>query len=68
MYRDRISILKKGYAQEVYRSALYSRYPIADLRMREITSVDVAAFRDQRLAEINPRTKKPLSPATVRWI
>lgn len=66
MYRDRISILKKGHEQEKYRISLYCRYPIADLRAREITSVDIAKFRDDRLKEVNPRTGKPLSPATVR--
>lgn len=66
MYRDRVSIFKKGYAQEKYRIALYCRHPMADKRMREITSVDIATFRDDRLREINPRTHRCLTPATVR--
>lgn len=66
MYRDRVSVYKKGHVQEKCRIALYSRYPIADLPVRSVTSVDVASFRDQRLSEINPRTGNKLAPATVR--
>lgn len=66
MYCERVSIHKKGHAQEKYRINLYCRYSIADLPIRDITSVDVATFRDERLAEINARTGRPLSPATVR--
>lgn len=65
-YRDRVSIYKKGFAQEKSRIALYSRYPIADMRVRSITSIEIAAFRDLRLSEINPRTGNRLAPATVR--
>lgn len=36
------------------------------MRVHEVTSVDVARYRDERLATINPRTGKTLSPATVR--
>lgn len=32
----------------------------------EITSVNIATYRDQRLTSINPKTKKTLSPSTVR--
>lgn len=53
MYCERISIHKKGHAQEKYRINLYCRYSIADLPIRNITSVDVATFRDERLADRN---------------
>lgn len=66
MYQERVSVLKKGYAQEKFRIALYCRRPIADMRMREITSVEIAQFRDDRLQEVNPRTGNRLTPATVR--
>ncbi|WP_434627775.1 site-specific integrase [Chromobacterium sp. CV08] len=66
IYRDRISILKKGYAQERYRIEQISRSFLGDLTTREITSVDIASYRDQRLAQNNPKTGKPLSTATVR--
>ncbi len=66
MYKDRVSIHKKGYAQEKYRIDLYCRYPIANMPVRSITSVDIASFRDQRLSETNPKTGNKLSTATVR--
>lgn len=65
-YRTRISILKKGYAQEKYRIEQITRSSLGDKIVRLITSVDIASYRDQRLTEVNARTKKPLSPATVR--
>lgn len=65
-YRTRISILKKGYAQEKYRIEQITRSFLGDRIVRSITSVDIATYRDQRLTETNPRTKKTLSPATVR--
>lgn len=65
-YRARISILKKGYAQERYRIEQISRSQLGAMTVRSITSVNIATYRDERLAENNPRTKKPLSPATVR--
>lgn len=65
-YRTRISILKKGYAQEKYRIEQIARSFLGDKTSRAVTSVDIATYRDQRLHQINPRTNLPLSPATVR--
>lgn len=65
-YRTQVSILKKGYAQEKYRIEQIGRSFLGQKIVREVTSVDIATYRDQRLLEINPRTKKPLSTATVR--
>lgn len=65
-YRNRVSILKKGYAQERYRIEQLCRSSLGNLVTREITSVDVATYRDQRLAQINPKTNKNISAATVR--
>ncbi len=66
-YRTQVSILKKGYAQERYRIERLMAAPMALGRtVRSITSVDIASHRDMRLAEMNPRTGKLLSPATVR--
>lgn len=65
-YRTRVSILKKGYAQEKYRIEQISRSFLGEKIVREITSVDVATYRDQRLATTNPKTQKPLSSSTVR--
>ncbi|KUM04284.1 site-specific integrase [Chromobacterium subtsugae] len=66
IYRDRISILKKGYAQERYRIEQLCRSFLGDIVTREVTSVDIATYRDQRLTQVNPKTQKLLSTATVR--
>lgn len=66
MYRTRVSMLKKGYAQEKYRVEQLSRSFLGPKTVRNVTSVDIATYRDQRLAEINPRTKKAISPSSVR--
>lgn len=66
LYRTRVSILKKGYAQEKYRIEQIGRSFLGTKIVREVTSVDIATYRDQRLLEVNPRTRKPLSTATVR--
>lgn len=65
-YRSTVSILKKGYEQECYRIVQILRSPLADKWVHEITSVDIADYRDARLNTLNPRSGKPLSPATVR--
>lgn len=66
IYKNKVSILKKGLAQEQYRIQQLSRSFLGAMNVNEITSVDVATYRDERLAELNPRTQKPLSSATVR--
>lgn len=66
LYRTRVSILKKGYAQEKYRIDQIGRSSLGGKIVREVTSVDIATYRDQRLLAINQRTKKTLSTATVR--
>ncbi|HCL4132296.1 TPA: tyrosine-type recombinase/integrase [Pseudomonas aeruginosa] len=65
-YQQSISILKKGYVQESYRIKQLLRWPDADLLMREIGSPNIAKYRDNRLAQVNPKTGKPISPSTVR--
>lgn len=65
-YRAKVSILKKGYQQERYRIEQINRSFLADITVRQITSVDIATYRDARLLDLNPKTGKPLSPATVR--
>lgn len=66
LYRTKISILKKGYAQERYRIESIGRSFLGEKTVREVTSVDIATFRDQRLEETNPHTKQPLATSTVR--
>lgn len=65
-YRQRVSILKKGYQQEKYRIDLIARSFLGALEIREVTSVHIASFRDLRLASFNAKTQKHISPATVR--
>lgn len=66
LYRAQVSILKKGYSQEKYRIELISRTFLGDMPVRDVRSVDIATYRDQRLKDINPKTGKELSPSTVR--
>ena len=65
-YRSSVSILKKGYAQEKYRIVQINRSFLGTLIVRDVTSVHIATYRDQRLANLNPRTGKPISSSTVR--
>lgn len=65
-YRERVSILKKGYEQEKYRIQQIARSFLGRKTVRKVSSVDVATYRDQRLQTINQRTQKPISAATVR--
>jgi integrase len=65
-YRQQVAVLHKGYAQECYRIARISRSPLVNKTIREIGSPDIATYRDERLAEVNPRTGRATSPATVR--
>lgn len=65
-YREKVSILKKGYAQEKYRIDQLCRSSLADKIIREVTSVHIATYRDQRLEEVNPRTGRLLAPSSVR--
>lgn len=66
LYRDRVSIHKKGYQQEAFRLGLLAKSELGELAVRDVTSVHIARYRDHRLASLNAKTRKPLSPATVR--
>ena len=44
---------QKGHLQEFYRVNVIKRHPIAERYMDDITTVDIANYRDQRLAQIN---------------
>lgn len=65
-YYTNVSILKKGMEQERYRIEQIGRSFLGSKIARQVTSVDIATYRDQRLSDINPRTKKPLAASTVR--
>lgn len=66
LYRSKVSILKKGYSQERFRIEQLARSPLGEKIVREITSVDIATYRDERLTNINPRAKKPMATSSVR--
>ena len=65
-YCDQVSILKKGYAQEKYRIDQMCASFLGSKLVREITSVDIASYRDLRLSVVNPRNNQTLSTSTVR--
>lgn len=65
-YQNHVSILKKGYLQEKYRIAQITRSFLGRKKIKNIVSVDIATYRDQRLAQNNIKTGKPLAAATVR--
>lgn len=65
-YLKTVSIHKKGHLQEFYRVNVIKRHPIAERYMDDITTVDIANYRDQRLAQINPRTGRQITGNTVR--
>ena len=65
-YLKTVSIHKKGHLQEFYRVNVIKRHPMAERYMDEITTVDIATYRDQRLAQINPRTGRQITGNTVR--
>lgn len=65
-YQQSVSVLKKGFKQECFRIKKILEDPLAEKTVRQITSVDIAGYRDKRLAQHNPKTQKNISPATVR--
>ncbi|VXC24119.1 Shufflon-specific DNA recombinase [Pseudomonas sp. 8Z] len=66
LYREKVSILKKSYVQESYRLAQLMKSPLCSMVMRDISGSHIATYRDNRLSQVNPRSGKPISNATVR--
>jgi len=66
VYKEKISVLKKGYSQEKFRIEQICKSFLGDMTIRETTSVDISTYRDMRLAAKNARTDRPLSPSSVR--
>lgn len=66
VYTDRISPTKRGAKQEKYRARPIWRSFLGKVKINEITTVDVANYRDMRLATVAPHTKRLVSPNTVR--
>lgn len=65
-YYESVSVHKKGRLQEFYRINVIKRHHLSDKNMDEISTIDIAAYRDERLSQINPRTGKRISGNTVR--
>lgn len=61
-----MSVHKRGHLQEFYRINVLKRSVLADKPMDEITSVDIANYRDSRLSSISERTGRAVSANTVR--
>ncbi|EBB3818399.1 integrase, partial [Salmonella enterica] len=55
-YYATASVHKRGHQQEFYRVNVIQRHPLARKAMDEITTVDIASYRDDRLAQVNTRT------------
>ncbi len=65
-YVQRISVFKRGAEQERYRARPIARSFLGKITVGEVTTVDIAAYRDMRLETIAPQTKRLVSPNTVR--
>ncbi|RLM24738.1 integrase [Brenneria alni] len=65
-YYSTVSIHKRGQLQEFYRINVIRRSELAKKMMDEISSVDIAEYRDLRLTSVNPITGKTISANTVR--
>ncbi|ASN86847.1 MULTISPECIES: site-specific integrase [Pectobacteriaceae] len=65
-YFSTVSRHKRGQLQEFYRINVIKRSRLANRNMDEISSIDIAEYRDNRLSEFNARTQKPISANTVR--
>lgn len=64
-YYATTSVHKRGHQQEFYRVCVIQRHPVAQKMMDEITTVDIAAYRDFRLSQINVRTGR--KPPHLHW-
>lgn len=61
-----VSVHKRGHLQEFYRINVLKRSPLAEKYMDEISSVDIASYRDARLGTVSERTGRTISANTVR--
>ncbi|MDR8877460.1 Tyrosine recombinase XerC [Burkholderia multivorans] len=66
LYVERISVAKRGYKQEKYRTSTISKTFLGKRRLADVSSVDIASYRDMRLASFSKNTNRPVSPNSVR--
>jgi integrase len=57
-YLQEITPLKKGAATEATRILAFIKHPLAQRIVAGIRGVDIARYRDERLAEVSPATVK----------
>lgn len=65
-YIQTVSVYKRGYKQEFYRASVLKRSCLALRYMDEITSIDIAEYRDERLSTVSDRTGRTIGTDTVR--
>jgi len=65
-YLKTVSCEKKGWQQELYRANVIKRYAIARKAFNKITSVDIASYRDERLATVQKKSGNKISGNSVR--
>lgn len=65
-YNTEFSAKKKSHAVETFRIAALQRTWLAQIPVHKITNLDLIKYRDERLATINRKTGRLLSPGTVR--
>lgn len=66
VYVERVSVHKKGAKQERYRVRPIWRSFLGKMKISEVTTVEIAAYRDMRLMTVAPHTKRLVSSNTVR--
>lgn len=57
-YKKEVTPSKRGGTQEKYRIGVIEADKVATMNIKSITSADVAAFRDRRLAKVKPITAR----------
>lgn len=65
-YFSSVSVHKRGHLREFYRINVLKRSALAGKFMDEISSVDIADYRDSRLSTTSTRTGHNVSANTVR--
>lgn len=65
-YLNVVSCSKKGWMQELYRANVIKKYEISNKAIKDITTKDVASYRDERLETFSDKTRRKISGNSVR--
>ena len=65
-YLKEVSVTKKGYAQEIFRVRHIQNSSLGALVLVDVTSVEIASYRDARLLQTARNSTRTIAPATVR--